>query len=294
MTNFIQFARAHGVEIDPARLYPSEKIKRCGTVEKPRSRNGAYFWDGQRGWVFNWAGQAQVQWFNDPAAKPWTEAEKAAWKAQRQAQRIRQEQGYQRAAQQAHELLRTATPGTHSYLHSKGFPQAQGLIAQDGALLIPMRHHQTNALQGVQVIRWLEGERHHEKKMQPYGMKAAGAVFRIGPACATEVALVEGYVTGLSVLGALRSMGVQAAAVLVTFSARNLVQVAQAVTGRAYVFADHDKSGTGQQAAVDTGLPWCMSDVEGEDANDLHQRAGLLTVCQKIMNARRAGAGSRT
>ena len=167
--SFIQFARAHGVEIDPARLYPGEKIKRCGTVEKPRSRNGAYFWDGQRGWVFNWQGQAQVQWYDDPAAKPWTEAEKAAWKAQRQAQRIRQEQGYQRAAQQAHELLRTATPGTHSYLHSKGFPQAQGLIAPDGALLIPMRHHQTNALQGVQMIRWLEDERRHEKKMQPYG-----------------------------------------------------------------------------------------------------------------------------
>ncbi len=292
--SFIQFARAHGIEIDPAKLYPGEKIKRCGTTEKPRSSSGAYFWDGQRGWVFDWSGEARVNWYNDPTAQPWTQAEKDAWKAKRQTQRAQQAQGYQRAAQQAAQMLRAAKPGEHSYLHSKGFAETKGFIAPDGALLVPMRHHQTNELQGVQVIRWLEDERRHEKKMQPYGMKAAGAVFRIGPACATEVALVEGYVTGLSVLEALRSMGVQAAAVLVTFSARNLVQVAQAVTGRAYVFADHDKSGTGQQAAVDTGLPWCMSDVEGEDANDLHQRAGLLTVCQKIMNARRAGAGSRT
>ena len=283
--SFIQFARAHGVEIDPARLYPSEKIKRCGTVEKPRSRNGAYFWDGQRGWVFNWAGQAQVQWFNDPAAKPWTEAEKAAWKAQRQAQRIRQEQGYQRAAQQAHELLRTTTPGTHSYLHSKGFPQAQGLIAPDGALLIPMRNHQTNALQGVQMIRWLEDERRHEKKMQPYGMKAAGAVHRMGANNTFETCLVEGYATGLSVLEALRGMGVQAV-VLVCFSAHNLTLVAQGVHGRAYVFADHDKSGTGQSAAEQTGLPWCMSPVEGEDANDLNQRAGVLAVRQLLMRVR--------
>ena len=41
--NFIDFARAHGVDIDHTRLYPSEKIRRCGTVAKPKSGNGAYF-----------------------------------------------------------------------------------------------------------------------------------------------------------------------------------------------------------------------------------------------------------
>lgn len=283
--SFIQFARAHGLEIDPARLYGSEKIKRCGTTEKPRSTNGAYFWDGQRGWVFDWSGEAKVQWFADPNAQPWTQAEKDAWKAKRQAQRAQQEQGYQRAAQQAAAMLQSATPGEHSYLHSKGFPLAQGLVAPDGALLIPMRYHQTNALQGVQVIRWLEDERRHEKKMQPYGMKAAGAVLRMGPAKATETVLVEGYATGLSVLEALRGIGIQAV-VLVCFSAHNLVQVAQTVGGHAYVFADHDQSGTGQRAAADTGLPWCMSPAEGEDANDLHQRAGLLAVRQLLMQVR--------
>ena len=227
--SFIQFARAHGIEIDPAKLYPGEKIKRCGTTEKPRSSSGAYFWDGQRGWVFNWSDQAQVQWFNDPSAQPWTQAEKDTWRAKRQAQRIQQEQGYQRAAQQAAEMLRSATPGEHNYLHSKGFALAQGLIAPDGALLIPMRHHQTNALQGVQ------------------------------------------------------------AAVLMCFSAHNLIQVAQSVQGRACVFADHDKSGTGQTAAEQTGLPWCMSPIEGEDANDLHQRAGLLAVRQLLMQVRLQG-----
>ena len=53
--NFIDFARAHGVEIDPSKLYASERIKRCGTTDKPKGTNGAYFWDGARGWVFNWA-----------------------------------------------------------------------------------------------------------------------------------------------------------------------------------------------------------------------------------------------
>ena len=275
--SFIQFARAHGLEIDPARLYPGEKIKRCGTTEKPRSSNGAYFWDGQRGWVFNWSAEAQVQWFNAPSAAPWTQAEKDAWKAQRQAQRAQQAQTHQRAAQQAQTMLEAATPGEHSYLHSKGFPLAQGLIAPDGALLIPMRHHQTNALQGVQAIRWLEAERKHEKKMQPYGMKAAGAVFRMGPPKAAEIVLVEGYATGLSVLEALRGMGVQAA-VLVTFSAHNLTLVAQAVQGRAYVFADHDKSGTGQDAAEQTGLPWCMSPVGVASENGKNRTLGTQGV----------------
>jgi hypothetical protein len=73
---------------------------------------------------------------------------------------------------------------------------------------------------------------------------------------------------------------------MVTFSAHNLVLVAQSVTGRACVFADNDKSGTGQDAAEQTGLPWCMSPIEGEDANDLHMRAGLLAARQLLMQVR--------
>ena len=56
--NFIDFARTHGVDINPTRLYPSDKIKRCPTLAKPRSDNGAYYWDGRRGWVMDWSGGA--------------------------------------------------------------------------------------------------------------------------------------------------------------------------------------------------------------------------------------------
>ena len=48
MMDFITFARMNGVEINSGRLFPSQKIQRCGTVAKPRSVNGAYFWDGPR------------------------------------------------------------------------------------------------------------------------------------------------------------------------------------------------------------------------------------------------------
>jgi len=42
------------------------------------------------------------------------------------------------------------------------------------------------------------------------------------------------------------------------------------------IIADNDKSGTGERIAKEIGWPYWMSDVEGEDANDTHQRIGVL------------------
>lgn len=280
--SFINFARAHGVEIHD--LYPSEKIRRCGTVDHPRSKNGAYFWDGQRGFVWNWAAEAKSQWFNDASARPWTEADKAAWRAKRAAASAQQSDDHARAALRAAEMLRAAKPQEHNYLHIKGFPEAQGFVAADGALLIPMRNVQTNDLQGLQVIRWVTEERRYDKKMIP-GMRAKGAVFRLGDKGAPETFLVEGYATGLSVIAALRSVGLRAS-VLVCFSTGNLVHVAPMVKGKCFVFADHDESQAGEKAAQQTNLPYCMSPELG-DANDLHVMAGLMAVCAQIMAVRR-------
>lgn len=280
--SFVNFARAHGVEIGD--LYPSERIRRCGTIEKPRSTNGAYFWDGERGWVFAWDGEAKVQWFEDPNSRPWTDADKAAWRARRQAADASQADGHRRAAQRAAEMLRSAKPGPHNYLHIKGFPDAQGFVSDDEALLIPMRSL-AGELQGVQVIRWVEIERRYDKKMLP-GMKAKGAVFRMGDKAAPETFLCEGYATGLSIVAALRSVGLRAS-VLVCFSAGNLVTIASQIRGKCFVFADHDKSEAGEVAARQTNLPYCMSPQVGEDANDLHVRAGLMAVCQQLMAVRR-------
>lgn len=285
MSDFISFARAHGLELSPAQLFASERIRRCGTTEKPRGTNGAWFWDGQRGWVFNWQAEARVQWFNDADAKPWTPEEQAAWKAKRRAMQSTQEEGYRHAALRCAEMLRLAQPDQHNYLHFKGFPEAQGFVAADGALLIPMRNLLTNDLQGLQVIRWVEEERAYEKKMAP-GMRAKGAVFRMGDKTAPETLLCEGYATGLSIFAGLRSVGLRAS-VLVCFSAHNLEFIAPQVKGRAFVFADHDKSRTGEKSAQATGLPYCMSPTEGQDANDVHMQGGLMAVCKLLMEVRR-------
>lgn len=281
--NFIDFARAHGVEIDPNRLYPSDKIKRCGTVEKPRSGNGAYFWDGQRGWVMDWSGEARVIWYEDPHAKPWTDEEKRLWAAKRASAATEQEHRYQQAALQADIVLRSAKPDHHPYLEMKGFKDEKGLVLDD-KLLIPMRNVVTNKLQGYQAIRWDMDSRKYEKKMLT-GMRAKNAVLYMGNRDIPECWLVEGFATGLSVRNALRSVGLNAS-VVVTFSASNLIQVADQIPGRRFVFADNDESKTGEKAALETGLPWTMADTVGWDANDLHAKKGLFSVVAKIMECR--------
>lgn len=284
MSDFITFARAHGVEIDPARLYPSDKIKRCGTVEKPRSGNGAYWWDGQRGWVMDWSGEARTIWFEDKNAKPWTDQEKRDWMLKRQAANAAKDRTYELAAQKADITLRSAKQSTHNYLHLKGFPDTKALVLDDN-LLIPMRNVVTNKIQGYQRIYWDESERKWEKKMLP-GMRAKNAVLYMGGRECEEAWLVEGFATGLSVHAALRSAGLDAS-VVVCFSASNMVQVADQIPGKRYIFADNDESKTGEKSAQQTGLPWTMADTVGWDANDLHKAKGLFAVLAKIMDCRR-------
>lgn len=284
MSTFIDFARAHGLVIDPSRLYPSQRIQRCGTLDKPRSDNGAFLWDGERGWIMDWSGDARVVWFQQDRGKPWTAEEKRLWAQKRAQTASDQDRRYRQVAEQAEITLRSAKTEEHDYLKYKGFKEEKGLVLE-GRLLIPMRNVVTNTLQGYQWIRWVPEERRYEKKMLT-GMRAKGAVFRMGSA--DEVWLVEGYATALSLRAALRSVGLPAA-VVVCFSAGNMVAVADRIKGRRFVFADNDESQTGQKAAEQTGLPWTMADETGWDANDLHVNRGLFALVGKIMQARSKG-----
>lgn len=281
MRDFVSFAHAHGVLVsDPD---PSGRIRRCGTVEHPRSKNGAYMWDGRRGFVYAWDADAIPHWFNDPESKPWSEAERRAFVARRQAERGSRIQGYRRAAQRATELIQSASRGEHNYFHYKGLPSASGLVLPDGGLLVPMRSL-SGEIQGAQIIRWDGNAMRYDKRMLP-GMRAKGAVLRLGSPRAAQTVLCEGYVTGLSIEMAVRQLRLDAS-VLVCFSDSNMAYVASFVRGQRYVFADNDASGAGERAAISTGLPYCMSEVVGEDANDLHKRAGLFAVCGKLMEVR--------
>ena len=280
--NFIDFARTHGVDINPTRLYPSDKIKRCPTLAKPRSDNGAYYWDGRRGWVMDWSGEAKVIWFDD-GQEPWTPEEKSKWAAKRRSELSEKDQAYLRAASTAASILKSCELKEHPYLSYKGLSDELGLVKGD-LLLVPMRNVVSRKIQGYQSIYWDIKEKRYQKKMFP-GMRAKNAVLTLGSPNSTETWFVEGYATGLSLKNACNACGI-AAKVIVCFSANNLIQVANQLSGLRYVFADNDESETGQSAAEQTGLPWTMADQLGFDVNDLHVSKGLFAVVKKVMDLR--------
>lgn len=272
--NFIDFARAHGVLITPSKLYPSEKIHRCGTEDKPRSTNGAYYFNGERGWVWRWDMGAEAIWFEDENAKPWTDEQKKEWiKARREADKQKQTEA-QKSSQKAAEFLGKLKPSTHDYFIRKGLPKVTGLV-HEGDLYVPMVNCVTYKVMSYQRIFW-DGEKWHKKMM--YGAPTKNAVFAIGQG-QNPVHLVEGLATGYSV------KEIAGGCVLVCFSANNLIQVASQVGD--YVWADNDKSKTGEKAAIQTGLPWVIPNEEGWDFNDLVTKKGLLVAQKKLFELRR-------
>lgn len=274
---FADFCRLHGLIVDTV---DTGRWVRVPTVDHPRTRNGAYKFLGDVGWCQNHATSVEVSMWKPDADAPHIDTQRIAQQAQDFDRRM--VDGWQRAAARAAELVKHSNPLEHAYLSNKGFPKLRGLVQGDESLLIPMRHWQSNTLVGAQVIRWLSDEMKFEKKMLP-GMRAKGAVFRLGSAKAARTWLVEGFATGLSVEAALGLLNLRDA-VLVCFSAGNLMHVAGLLTGERLVFADHDESGAGQRAAVATGLNFCMSSGLG-DANDLHKSAGLFKVAGLLMQA---------
>lgn len=297
--SFGLFAKACGMIVDHPKT--DGKIHRCGTTEHPRSKNGAYAFDGVRGWAMAWDAGGETQWYDDPNAQPWTEDEKRAWLARRDVERAEQHRKHAQAAQRADAVIRSCAQSTHGYLRLKGFPDLRALVAdqyerfeqradgswspviQPDVLVVPMRNLRTNALQGLQAIyrrddAWV-------KEMTP-GMRAKGAVLRLGRQNAHECVLCEGWATGLSIEAAIKQMRIDAS-VLVCFSDSNMVFVAEALEGRFYTFADNDRSGAGERAAKAIGRPYCMAPTVGWDANDWHASEGLIPLCAALMKTRR-------
>ena len=61
--DFLQFASANGLVID--RLV-SGRIARCSTTSHPHKKSGAYFFDGDWGWVQDWSSMPEIQhWQTD-------------------------------------------------------------------------------------------------------------------------------------------------------------------------------------------------------------------------------------
>lgn len=258
--SFLYHAQSHGLIV--AQVYADSAWHRTPTEDRPRSRNGAYIFDGRFGAVRNFRTMDSFAAFRDGSIERIDRVEMAA--------RIRQARHeeslrHAAAAREAADLLKHSYLDVHPYLARKGFPAEKGLILEN-ALLVPMRDFATGALWSVQRIA------EDGTKRFLTGGRAKLATMTLGPRYVRERWLCEGYATGLSIRAALRNLR-REAQVIICFSADNMRAVAPMVRLPAYVCADNDASDTGRRCAVATGLPWVMP--PKGDANDLHQARGL-------------------
>lgn len=262
--SFVAFAQSHGVLIRDLRS--DGRIHRVPTSSHPRKRNGAYKFTGEWGWVQDWSEHAEPIVFK-PDHIP-HEIVRRDMAKERKAERERRD----RAAMQAQEVVQRCRFDHHPYLDRKGFKDEQGLVDYDGRLVIPMRA--VGRYQRVNSVQWIASD--GTKKFLPGGAaKGSALVIGTGP----EQWLCEGYATALSLRAALASLYRQAR-IVVCFSAGNLAAVAGLLTGRRFVMADNDASGTGARYAAATGLPWAMPPNVGMDANDMHAALGVRALAE--------------
>lgn len=291
---FISLAYSAGVVV--SHLVPDGRIRRVPTLSHPTKRNGAAVWHGDHGVAWNWETGERVTWSDrGRSSASLSPAERAERERVRRLALVQEQRIRERGRHECALLMRTAQQREHDYLVAKQLPHPHGLVARPDVaeelgicppdvpcLLVPMRSRDTGQLCGVQRI-YREDDAWTKRMIR--GSVAADAVLRIGPRNRPRV-YVEGYATGLSVVAAC-----PAVEVVVCFSAGNLERVARA-EGRQVdcVFADHDASGRGEQAARVAGLRWCMSSTQGWDASDVWMRRGGWAVSSLVMRACAGGA----
>lgn len=276
--SFFAHAQAHGLILE--HVIPDGRWHRVRTEDKPRKRNGAYVFDGVAGAVKNWATMEGFAAYREGREN---HIDRRQLQAVRHAAQINEQQRREAAKREAARIVREArivTPrlaarklepiAGHPYLVAKGFP-LQPFMECDGKLIVPMRTVRGD-LVSVQTIDA------NGLKLFLAGGQAKGAIHRLGGKKPSPVWLCEGYATGLSMKAALKDM-YSDAPVIVCFSASNLRYIASLGLGT-HVMADNDASGTGQGAAVATGLPWVMPEAVGMDANDWERARGLRALCK--------------
>ena len=196
----------------------------------------------------------------------------ARWREERFA--VEQRKRQEGAAFAAVRLIQRATVSAHPYLTRKGFENREGLVA-DGKLVIPIRDvNDYSHVISVQLIA-----ENGEKRFLTGG-RTRGGIHRLGSSAPRKTVLCEGYATALSLDSALSKLP-GPHAVIACFSSNNLEHVAAKFPG-AFICADNDRSATGENAAIRTGLKWTMPYEVGTDFNDLHASMGLHVVVERM------------
>ena len=245
---------------------------RYSTEDHPSKKNGAVKYLGDVGWAQNHSLMSEpATWFPDSSDDIRIDADAVRRRCEKAAREL--QEGRQKAAKRAADMLRQCSLERHAYLDGKGFPEERGnvLALESGPLLlIPMRV--AGRLVGVQTIT-ADGE-----KKFLFGQQCSGAEYVIDNK--GRDFFCEGYATGLSVRAALSALKMRYR-VHVCFSAHNLAKLAGNCDG-GIVIADNDLSGAGLRAAQQSGRRFFMPPTVGQDFNDMHKSCGVFKLSQML------------
>lgn len=268
MTDFIAFARAHGILIDS--LPPLGVWRRYPTEDHPHKRNGAIKWQGDVAFIQNWAMSTEVHVWKAQSVSP---VDLAKYRRDAQAAERKRLAQQEAAAKKAQWILSQCQTAKHPYLAAKGFPDEQGNVwkSEDALLLvIPMRVG--SRVVGCQLIDEEGG------KKFLFGQRTSCAEYVIGGK-GVDI-LCEGYATGLSIQAAMRALK-RPYTIHVTFSAGNMKKVAETMP-HGFVVADHDASQTGQRTAQEIGWPAFLPPEVDTDFNDYYRKVGQFRASQAL------------
>lgn len=256
-----EFFRSRGLSISGAIITDGE-IHRCGTSEKPRSKNGWYcvFDGGAAAIAGNWQeGDGYTYWKDGES-----EAGSIDWGAVEQqraeASRKMQEQQAEAAINALEFFDGCARDGYSDYLKNKRI-YPHGARFDGNTLIIP--------LQDADGKTWSYQRINNDgSKYFMSGGRTSGCYYMIAKGNVSKDSLVvvcEGFATGASIHQATDLP------VVVAFNSGNLKKVADSLVFRnLLIAADNDKSGVGEKAAKDSGYRYVMPSKEGCDFSDLY------------------------
>lgn len=259
--SFQLFAETHGLIISHL---ITDKWVRVPTIDKPHSKNGAYFFDGQSGAVQNWAIHEKPVSWRDKEYKP----DPFAAQKRDKAHKLKVE-NQEKARKKAASIMWNTIESTHPYMIKKGFPR-QKVYVWNGLIVLPMRID--GKLVGCQLI----GEDGTKKFLTGQITKGASLVIDNKG----RDIVCEGFATGMSIRNAMRHLKMRYK-IHICFSAGNMVDIGKSLHDP-FVVADNDPVGI--RTAQKIGNFW-LSDKDGEDFNDAEQRLGVEEVSQSLRTA---------
>ena len=281
--DLLSYCRMVGIQIDATP--PIGVWSKYRTDDKPQHRNGRVKFMGTHAFVQNMATMSSPDTWRPEAGDEGPNIDHAEVARVIEKQRVERQAKMERAARKAAWILGQCRNEGHPYLESHGFPLEQGNVythEKDGEktklLVIPMR---------------VDGHLVSLQMIDPTGAKrflkdgrTEDAVFVMdnkGPPV-----LAEGYCKALAARVALTALK-RRYKLICAFSASNMAKIAANLPD-CFLIADRDApsqhaplpGGMGLKVATESGRPFWISDIEGEDFDTYLTRVGVFRASQAL------------